>query len=253
MYRAGPLVLAAGDDLAQHPQEWPGRRTSGINAIAALTGSSSAVLSVDPASRDRFSLQFTPTGRGHPSPVLSDGIATVRFPACSVRRHRFFGGVLFKGKGCARLHVQPRGRPAIPMLIPIGNTLRGCSTTGAVQALAAGATPFLGVSCQAPNSIACDRVGIGVHLRRTATVVMVRVAGRLVTLSPPRDPPDDLWLGYLYDAGLKHGALKVRTSGDSDVWGGSPGVFPGVKVTAFFPDGRSAARNATVQLHPGFG
>jgi hypothetical protein len=253
VYRAGPLILAVGDDLAQHPEEWAGRQTSGSKAIAVLTSSQSAVLSVDRASRSRFSLQFTPYGRGHPSAVLSDGRAAVRFPACSGSLHRFGGGVLFKGRGCARLHVEQRGLPAIPMLIPIGNTLRGCPVTGAMQTLGAGVTPFLGVSCPVPSSIVCDRVGIGVHLRRVATLVMVQVAGRLVTLSPPTDPPDDLWLGYLFDAGLRHGPLRVQIAANAHLWFGSPEVYPRVRVTVFFPNGRAATRSALVLLHPGFG
>ncbi|MGI8712623.1 MAG: hypothetical protein ACR2NR_05440 [Solirubrobacteraceae bacterium] len=253
MYRAEPLILTVDDDLAQHPEEWPGRRTSGSEAIAVLTGSRAAVLRVDRASRGQFSLRFTPTGRGHPSPVLSDGRAAVRFPACGGRLHRFGGGVLFKGRGCARLHVERVGLPAVRILIPIGNTLRGCPVTGAMQTLGAAATPFLGVSCPFPNSIACDRVGIGVHLQSSATLVVVQLAGRLVTLSPPMDPPDDLWLGYLFDAGLRRGPLKVHIPGGAHRWSGSPEVFARVRVIAFFPSGHAAARSATVMLHPGFG
>jgi len=237
VYRAGPLILAAGDDLAQHPEEWAGRRTSGSEAIAVLTGSQPAVLSVDPASRRTFSLQFTPHGRGHPSPVLSDGHAAVRFPACSRHLHRFDGGVLFKGRGCARLHVEQPSRPAIPLLIPIGNTLRGCPVMGTRQTLGAAATPFLGVACPAPGSIACDRVGIGVHLRRAATLVTVQVAGRLVTLSPPTDPPDDLWLGYLFDAGLRHGLLKVHISARAAPVVRQPGGLPAGARDRVLPHG----------------
>lgn len=253
VYRAGPLTLAAGDDLAQHPAEWAGRRTSGSEAIAVLTGNGPVVVSVDRVSRGRFTLQFTPYGRGHPSPVLSDGRAGVRFPACSRQVHRFGGAVLFKGRGCAQLHVEQPGRPAIPMLIPIGNTLRGCSAPGAMQTLAAAATPFLGVACPVGNSIACNRIGIGVHLRRVATLVTVQVAGRLVTLSPPAGPSDDLWLGYLFDAGLRHGPLKVPISANEHLWSGSPAVYPPVRVTAFFPDGHAATLSTTVSLNPGFG
>jgi hypothetical protein len=253
VYRAGPLTLAAGDDFAQHPEEWAGRRTSGSEAIVVLTGGRTVVLSVDRASRERFSLQFTPFGRGHPSPVLSDGGPAVRFPACSGGLHRFGGAVLFKGTGCARLHVEQRGRSAIPVLIPIGNTLRGCAARTPMGALGDAALPFLGVSCPVGNSIACDRVGVGVHLHQAATLVVVWVAGRLVTLSPPMGPRDDLWLGYLYDAGLKHGLLKVHVPANAHLWFGSPEVYPRVRVTAFFPDGRSATRSATVLLHPGFG
>jgi hypothetical protein len=253
VYRAGSLVLAVGDDLAQHPAERAGRRTSGSEAIAVLIGRQPAVLSVDGALRARFSLQFTLYGRGHRSPVLSDGRAAVRFPACSGRLHRFGGGVLFKGAGCARLHVKQPGVPAVPMLIPIGNTLRGCPASGPVQTLGATTTPFLGVSCSLPNSIACNQVGVGVHLRRAATLVTVQLAGRLVTLSPPMDPPDDLWLGYLFDAGLRHGPLNVHILANSHLWFGSPEVYPRVRVTAFFADGSAATRSATVLLHPGFG
>jgi hypothetical protein len=142
VYRAGPLTLAAGDDLAQHPAEWAGRRTSGSEAIVVLKGSRPAVLTVDRASRGRFALQFTPYGRGHPSPVLSDGRSAVRFPACSGRLHRFGGAVLFKGTGCARLHVEHRRSPPIPMLIPVGNTLRGCAARRPTRSLGDGASRF---------------------------------------------------------------------------------------------------------------
>lgn len=254
VYRAGPLILAVGDDLAQHPEEWAGRRTSGSEVIAVLSGSRPVVLKVDHASRDRFSLRFTPTGRGHPSPVLSDGRAAVRFPGCSGRLHRFgLGSVFFKDRGCAQLHVEQQGRPGLAMLIPIGNTLRGCRFREPMQRLGAASTPFLGVACSGPNSIACDRVGIGVHLRRPATLVVAQIAGRLVTLSPPTDPSDDLWLGYLLDAGLRHGRLNVPIPARTHLWLGSPEVFAPVRVVAFFPDGRAAARSATVLLHPGFG
>jgi hypothetical protein len=254
VYRAGPLILAVGDDLAQHPAQWPGRRVSGSEAIAVLAGSRPTVLSVDRTSRDRLSLQFTPYGRGHPSPVLSDGTSAVRFPACAGRLHRFGGAILFRGAGCARLHVSEARHAPIPMLIPIGDTLRGCPAPSALRPLAPAALPFLGVSCPVPNSIACDRIGVGVHLTRAATLVVVRVAGRLVTLSPPTGPPpDDLWLGYLFQAGLRQGALNVHIPRGAHLWFGSPEVYPRVRVTAFFADGHAASLTGTVLLHPGFG
>lgn len=254
VYRAGPLILAVGDDLAQHSEEWRGRRTSGSTAIVVLTGGRPAVLSVDRSSRSQFSLQFTPYGRGHPSPVVSDGTATVRFPACAQRVHRFGGAILFRGTGCAHLHVTPLGRAPVPMLIPVGNTLRGCPTPSPLQPLPSSALPFLGVACPTPNSIACDRVGIGVHFSRKATLVVVQLAGRLVTLSPPTDPPpDDLWLGYLLDASLRHGPLKIHIPTGKRLWLGTPEVWPRVRVTAFFSDGHAATLTGTVLLHPGFG
>lgn len=253
VYRAGPLMLAAGDDLAQHPAEWPGRRTSGSQAIAVLTGGRPTVLSVDRASQKQLSLKYTPTGPGHPSPVLSDGTASVRFPSCGQHLHRFSGAILFHGTGCARLHATALGRAPIPMLIPIGNTLHGCPTPTPLSPLPQSALPFLGVRCPQPNSIACDRVGVGVHMSRAATLVVVQVAGRLVTLSPPNTPHDNLWLGDLFAAGLRHGALTIHIPRRTDFWSGAPEVYPHVRVTAFLANGTATSLAGTVQLHPGFG
>ncbi|MGH2930295.1 MAG: hypothetical protein ACRDL8_18970, partial [Solirubrobacteraceae bacterium] len=243
-----------GQDLAQQPQEWPGRRTSGSEAIAVLRGHSPVLVSVDPSSRRRFSLQFTPYGRGHRAPVLSDGRPAVRFPVCAGRLHRFGGAILVRGRGCARLRVTQPGRAPVPMLIVIGDTLDGCPKPGPLAPLGSTALPFLGIACRKPNSIACDRVGVGVHLTRVATLVVVQIAGRLVTLSPPTDAaPDDLWLGYLFDAGLRHGPLDVHIPPRVDRWLGDPGVYPRVRVIAFFPDGRAGSLGARVMLHAGFG
>jgi hypothetical protein len=117
--------------------------------------------------------------------------------------------------------------------------------------LPATALPFLGVACPRPNSIACDRVGVGVHLDRPVVAVVVQVAGRLVRLSPPPDPPDDLWLGYLRHAGLGHGPLHVHAR--HGLWSGSPAVYPRVRVTVFFADGTVRSLRAEDFLHAGFG
>ena len=153
-----------------------------------------------------------PTGRRHPLPPLRRS-----------RLHRFGGAIKFWGEGCARLHVSVAGAAPTPLLVPIGNTLSGCPDAKAPRRLGASAFPFLGVACGQPNSIACDRVGVGVNIAR-ATLVIVEVAGRFVTLSPPTDAPNDhLWLGYLYGAGLRHGPLDVRISPHATRWFGSPG------------------------------
>jgi hypothetical protein len=116
------------------------------------------------------------------------------------------------------------------------------------------ALPFLGVACPRPNSITCDRVGIGVGLHApTATAVTVWLAGRIIRLRPPADPPDDLWLGYLRDAGLRQGALDVHLAQRERLWFGSPEVFVRVRVTAVFPNGTTRTLAADDLLHPGFG
>jgi hypothetical protein len=93
----------------------------------------------------------------------------------------------------------------------------------------------------------------GVRLDRPAVLATVQIAGRLVTLSPPTDPGDDLWLGYLDNAGLRHGPLDLHLPRGSSLWVGNPAVCPRVRVTAFFADGRAGSMTATVSLHPGFG
>jgi hypothetical protein len=216
VYRAGPLVLAIGEDLAQLPASDLAVPT-GSDAIAVVSGQKPVRLTVDPSSVPRFSLQFIAPVSGSPT-----GAYAVRFPACGARRgsaatvHRFIGGFTVHGTGCVRLTVTPAGGPASTMLIPVGDTLRGCPTQPAAGALAAGAMPYLGVSCPIGHSIACDRVGIGVTLARPATLATVQLAGRTVALSPPPadSPGGNCWLGYLSPAGLRRPVLTDTEDGD---------------------------------------
>lgn len=251
VYRAGPLLLVTGEDLAEIPRRQL-RRPSGSEAIAVLTGDQPVVLGVDPDARTRFALQFAAPRPDRAATGIAAGRNTVHFPACGHTPYRFAGGVVFTGVGCALLHVTKTDGASLPLLIPIGNTLKGCLGRAAHIRLPQSALPFLGVACSQPNSIACDRVGVGVHLKAAATLVTVTVAGRLVTLSPPFDPRDDLWYGYLSDAGLSHGPLDVHRA-RGRLWFGIPEVSARVRVTAFFADGTAASREAVDVLHPGFG
>jgi hypothetical protein len=76
VYRAGPLVLAIGEDLAQLPASDLAAPT-GSDAIAVVSGQKPVRLTVDPSSVPRFSLQFTAPVSGSPT-----GAYSVRFPAC---------------------------------------------------------------------------------------------------------------------------------------------------------------------------
>jgi hypothetical protein len=232
VYRAGRLTLAVGADLAQLPAA-----RSGSDAIAVVRGNRSVKVTVEPGSRSRFSFQFV---NGADSTAL-------RFPACGGPLHRFGGGITFAGGGCVRLRVTPGGE----MLIPIANSLSGCPGRAGGHRVGLSALPYLGVSCPVGNLITCDRVGIGVSLRQPAVLVTVQVAGRTVTLSPPSDPRSDLWLGYLYDAGLRHGPLRVQAHGD--YWYGEPFVTPRIVLAVFFADGTVTEIVGNDQLHAGFG
>ena len=244
VYRAGPLLLVTGRDLAQFPDSRLSR-WSAIDAIVVVTGNRPVTLSVDPAAPVKLSMRF--------GKRAADPGDAIRFAPCGQRLHRFGGAIKFWGEGCARLHVAVGGTAPKPLLVPIGNTLSGCPAARASRRLVASVLPFLGVACRSPNSIACDRIGVGVNID-AATLVMVEVAGRFVTLSPPTDAPDDhLWLGYLYGAGLRHGPLDVHISSHATRWLGTPEVQPPVTVDAFFDDGTVATLTGRGFLHAGFG
>jgi hypothetical protein len=134
----------------------------------------------------------------------------------------------------------------------LGLLLIGCGAAHrpGTRRLGLGAFPYLGVSCPVGNAITCDRVGIGVTLRRPAVLLTVKLAGRTVTLSSP-SAGSDIWLGYLDHAGLRHGRLAVRARGG--YWYGEPLVTPRVVLTVFFRDGTSAVLEGADQLHAGFG
>jgi hypothetical protein len=232
VYRAGPLVLAVGEDLAQQPAS-----KTGTDAIAVVRGSRPVTVAVESGSGPRFSFQF---GNGTDRTAL-------RFPACGGRLQRFGGGITFAGAGCVRLRVTPGGE----MMIPIADSLRGCSSRAGGHRVGLGAFPYVGVSCRLGGLITCDRVGVGVILRQPAEMVTVQIAGRLVTLSPPTDAVSDLWLGYLDDAGLRHGPLRVQAHGN--YWYGAPVVSPHVVLTVFFADGTMTTIAGSGQLDAGFG
>jgi hypothetical protein len=111
--------------------------------------------------------------------------------------------------------------------------------------------PYLGIACHIANWARCDRIRIGVHLARPAVRVTVQVDGRLVNLTPPPDPGDDLWEGALLGAGPRHGPLRVRAR--HGYWYGEPPVYARVRVTAYYADGTTATHADVGYLHAGYG
>lgn len=248
VYRAGPLTLVLGQDLAQVSPDMFGA-PEGPGGFAQVSGARPVVLSVDPASRGRLGLWFTAL-----SGYVRSGLGAVRFPTCPGQPRppgglRFAGMLALHAPGCVRLHVTAAGGRSTLLLIPIGNSLAGCPTSGG--RLPGAAFPYLGVACGVANRVGCDRVRIGVHLRRPATLVIVKVDGRLVTLSPPPDPGDDLWEGALVHAGLRRGPLAVHAVRGH--WFGEPAVRPRIRVTAYMADGTVATRSGIGYLHAGYG
>jgi hypothetical protein len=171
--------------------------------------------------------------------------------------HSFGGGLAVAGRGCARLTVSSPGRRPQLLLLVLGNSLHGCPTRDDARRLAVDPSAItVGVACGIPNSIVCDRVGIGVWLSQPAELVVAQVAGRLATLFPPDDPAwpgHGLWQGYLYGLGPWHGPLAPHLAAGQTHWYGWPPVSVPLRLVAFLPDGTVRVLSTAVGLHPGFG
>jgi hypothetical protein len=121
----------------------------------------------------------------------------------------------------------------------------------------------MGVACPAaPNSIACDRIGIAVWLpaRRLPSRLVATVGGRSTILhdetvgcarGQARCP--HFFTGYLRHAGLLDGALRVTPDHGRYLWYGRRPVTGTLALRARFPDGHVAATTRRVELSPGWG
>ncbi|MDX6639090.1 MAG: hypothetical protein QOF12_101 [Solirubrobacteraceae bacterium] len=104
-------------------------------------------------------------------------------------------------------------------------------------------TPYLGVACRAPNSVACDRVGLAVWLRQPAISVAARIDLRRMRLDDPRwsgpirHGTRRLFAGFLHPAGLLR-------KGEVDA---------GVELTIRLGPRRFVRTSLVVPLAPGWG
>jgi hypothetical protein len=145
---------------------------------------------------------------------------------------------------------------------PSGVSRPPLSTPPGTIAVAASAVfaqdPYMGVHCPAPNSIACDRVGLAIWLKRPAVAVtatingrmlaMNRVGDRLIATGPARAEFD----GYLQPAGLRT-SLGVRPIAGTDLWQGDPTPYPVVWLLIYYGLGRHAVTHVRVPLSAGWG
>jgi hypothetical protein len=114
----------------------------------------------------------------------------------------------------------------------------------------------MGVACRVANSIACDRVGLAVWLRRPAVSVDATIAGRRLKLDDPswsgraREGLRTMFAGFLQPAGLAQ--LRVRPNA-SGRWYGVNAPSPTVRVWIDYGHGRYAATDVSVLLTAGWG
>lgn len=107
--------------------------------------------------------------------------------------------------------------------------------------------PYMGVNCPVPNSIACDRVGLAVWLRRPATSVTATIAGARLALNTGNQLTDSLgrrsraFDGYLQPAGIVS-RLRVRPVSRNvlAIQDGHTRVIAGPKM--WFGEGEPSAR-----------
>jgi hypothetical protein len=130
----------------------------------------------------------------------------------------------------------------------------------------------MGVSCQLPNSIACDRIGLSVWLRRPALAVTATIAGASLKLNDPNwsgtarvgRRPAFVFAGFLQPAGI---ISRLRLTPDpggktwmahpdsstSSMTGAAPAPAPRVQVRIDYGHGRIVLTELNVALSPGWG
>jgi hypothetical protein len=119
--------------------------------------------------------------------------------------------------------------------------------------------PDMGVACRVPNSIACDRIGLAVWLRRPAIAVNATIAGSRLNLNDPawsgplRNGRRSMFAGFLQPAGLLNGSLKVRPDHGRYHWIGSHPLFANVRIVADYGDGHTSSVSVRVQVRAGWG
>jgi hypothetical protein len=116
----------------------------------------------------------------------------------------------------------------------------------------------------APNSIACDRIGLAVWLVKPAVRLSATVAGKRVRMAIPsrvRHAPGGYYCarrcyfeGALQPAGLlTPGPLHIRPDAGRYYWEGRHPRPLRVQLVAFYPDGSSASTTRRIWLHAGWG
>lgn len=119
--------------------------------------------------------------------------------------------------------------------------------------------PYMGLSCPRPNSIACDRIGLAVGLRRPARRVTATIGSRSFALDAPAPGPDPTGVrrafeGFLQPAGLRGpGPLAVQVENGRNRWTGRDPVSARVRLAIEYADGSRRVTELAVQLAAGWG
>ena len=128
------------------------------------------------------------------------------------------------------------------------------ATTGTRGERLLSRAPYLGVACPEANSLACDRVGLAVWLRRPGARVTATINGRPLRLHAGRRDGRAAWYrGYLQPAGLLDGPLKVTPDRGRHFWQGSHPKDAFVRIEIRRASGEVDGVSLSVPLRAGWG
>lgn len=137
------------------------------------------------------------------------------------------------------------------------NTTAGPPTSERPAGSVLSRPPYLGVACPVPNSIACDRVGLAVWLRKPARRVSATIGRQRFALDDERwrrDTRGDAHIGYLQPAGLRgEGPLGVRVDEPPDRLTRADAARPLITLRITLAGGRTVVTRTRAGLHPGWG
>jgi len=226
-----------------------------------VAAGSEATLSVASAQRSSVALIYSRHARNQERPGapgayrVADGDQSVTFRGCSKADTDFLGGIVVAGPRCLALTVTSPGRRPAHLRLAFGKD--SCDTSKRAQVHGQRLlrrTPYLGVACPQAHSIACDRVGLAVWLKRSAASVAAKINGQSLRLRAGRlDGRRPTYTGYLQPAGLLHGPLEVTPDRSPYFWQGSHPKDARVLLQIRRSDGSMDTASLTVPLRAGWG
>jgi hypothetical protein len=231
-------------------------------ALVRVAAGYEVTLSVAPGQRSSVALIYSRHARnqerrGAPGAYrVADGAPAVTFRACPSADTDFLGGIVVAGARCVALTVTSPGRGPARLRLPFGkdscDASKGLGARGQ-RFLRRG--PYLGVSCPQANSIACDRVGLQVWLKRSAARVTATINGQPLMLHAGglggRGPT--YWEGYLQPAGMLGGPLKVTPDRGRYFWQGRHPKDARVVIAIHRRNGSTDEASLSVALRAGWG
>lgn len=176
------------------------------------------------------------------------------------RRRRWLVSVAVLTAGAILIATTLSGPEARPPSSPTAARAFGRGAVFAAATRLLSAAPYLGVSCPPTgNSIACDRVGLAINLRRRAVAVTATVAGWILPLTDRGDipavrgRPRTEFDGFLQPAGIVHHLHVVPDAGPNFWYGSTPQPQVQIRLVVNYGHGKLVTTHTTIALSTGWG